>query len=390
MFILTKSRTSELVTGDYLEKRLIDGFSGAFEFKHADGAVARLAHEPVFGKQGKRIRSFLVTQKPDIVLEVKLPAPLSKKFIWLFDAKYRIKQKNEFAEAEGRDGIDYVPDDAINQMHRYRDALIHISDEKGLEYTSKSRPVLGAFALYPGCFNQEEEINPYADSISEIAVGAFSMLPSALDQQGSSKCGHFWLSQFLKEQLSGAADRRTRYSAGAQSESFFVQEAARIPYHGMRQVLYPDLVLAIALGHAEGRAEEYFSAFLDGTAQWYHHPRSVFDNKFSRHVVKEIRYLALAANKIGEPSKSIERIWPVKEVALVKRSEISVGQAGKASNSDELYYLFALGKPLALHDPVVDVPPQFLRSMKLTTLGRLETSSVFSGIESVYDEAFVT
>ncbi|MDT9702427.1 nuclease domain-containing protein, partial [Streptomyces sp. P17] len=54
---------------------------------------------------------------------------IEKKFIWIFDAKYRIKlDKNRFDD--GSDDItktDYVPDDAINQMHRYRDALIRLS-----------------------------------------------------------------------------------------------------------------------------------------------------------------------------------------------------------------------------------------------------------------------
>ena len=43
---------------------------------------------------------------------------------------------------------DHIPDDAINQMHRYRDALIHLEKaDDGI--TEKSRPVVGAFVLYP-------------------------------------------------------------------------------------------------------------------------------------------------------------------------------------------------------------------------------------------------
>lgn len=134
--------------------------------------TARLAHEPKFTKKGQSIRSYLVNQEPDIVLEVTLPksADLTKadsaeetRFIWLFDAKYRIKtEKNRFDDSnEDIESTDYIPDDAINQMHRYRDALIRLSEPHDSKSPSsgnvgqtakKSRPVFGAFAFYPGFF----------------------------------------------------------------------------------------------------------------------------------------------------------------------------------------------------------------------------------------------
>jgi len=71
--------------------QLEDGLSGAgsFTFKRADGLKARLALEPIFRKNGKNIRAFGGTQKPEILLEVTFTD--GKKCIWLFDAKYRIK-----------------------------------------------------------------------------------------------------------------------------------------------------------------------------------------------------------------------------------------------------------------------------------------------------------
>lgn len=61
--------------------------------------------------------------------------------------------------------------------------------------------------------------------------------------------------------------------------------------------------------------------------------------------------------------------------------------SGKESSSTELFYLFELGKPLTLQDPITDVPPNTTRgSMKLTTLTKLENVEKFSEIESVYEE----
>ena len=202
-FELVENSATKIAQNDFFEYQLTDGFAGAFRFKRSDGVTARLAHEPKFTKKGQSIRSYLVNQEPDIVLEVTLPKSAGstkadsseeKQFIWLFDAKYRIKtEKNRFDDSnEDIESKDYVPDDAINQMHRYRDALIRLSEPRLSEprlsespsskiegqAAKKSRPVFGAFALYPGFFDQAATPNPYAAAIEEVGIGAFALLPS--------------------------------------------------------------------------------------------------------------------------------------------------------------------------------------------------------------------
>ena len=233
---LTTSK-GKLALNELFEYQLKDGFAGAFEFKRSDGVKARLAHEPKFTKKGATIRSYLVNQEPDIVLEITLPRPSHKRFIWLFDAKYRIKTDTNRFDQDIIDTEDYVPDDAINQMHRYRDALIRITQDKenpGAADAQKSRPVFGAFALYPGFFNQDDSTNPYSDAIHEIGIGAFALLPST----DTSCSGHAWLLDFLKEQIGGNPTQGASYSIDTLAERLYVQEAARIPYYGMEQVLY--------------------------------------------------------------------------------------------------------------------------------------------------------
>ena len=58
---------------------------------------------------------------------------------WLFDAKYRIDGKEK--------GVDVPPEDAINQMHRYRDA-IYFKDYADREALKKE--VIGGYILFPG------------------------------------------------------------------------------------------------------------------------------------------------------------------------------------------------------------------------------------------------
>lgn len=403
-FKLVENGAAKLAQNDFFEYQLKDGFAGAFRFKRADGVTARLAHEPKFTKKGQSIRSYLVNQEPDIVLEVTLPKTTSsdeeKQFIWLFDAKYRIKtDKNRFDDSnEDITTTDYVPDDAINQMHRYRDALIRLSESlPKLPNTTdqpakKSRPVFGAFALYPGYFKQNLKPNPYAPAIEEVGIGAFALLPS---QSQSGYCGHQWLLEFLRAQVGTAPNAQTGQSNEAMypvvvlAERLYVQEAVRIPYYGMRQVLYPDLTMTVALGGQRGRENGYFEGFEQGRAQWYHLPQSTFLQKFKQHVAEEIRYLALASTSDSQRStKQIDKLWPVKHVSVLPRYAITEAQAGKKSGSADLYYLFELGKPLTLQTPVINVPHRPMKnSMKFTTLTRLESAIRFAEVEKVYEEA---
>lgn len=398
-FVLVQDNKIKLTPKSFYEYQLIDGQVGAFHFERSDGVTAVLEHEYLFTAKGQLFRTYLVTQKPDIVLKVTIPPQSNggkeKQFIWLFDAKYRVEDiltdlDNQFAgkpyDASLNDNLkDGVPDDAINQMHRYRDALIRLSEQQDSAKPSKSRPVFGAFALYPGFYDQAVLNNPYASAIAEIGIGAFALLPSQ-NNETNAGCGHKWLLDFLQEQI-GLPTSTANYPT-SMAERLYVQEAARIPYHGMRQILYPDLTLTIALGDKEGREPIYFEKFEQGIAQWYHIPQRTFLQKFKQHIIAEIRYLALASHLNQNASiKQINKLWPVKNAKLLPRSAISKEMSGKESSSTELFYLFELGKPLTLQDPITDVPPNTTRgSMKLTTLTKLKNVEKFSEIESVYEE----
>lgn len=108
-------------------------------------------------------------QRPDIVLR------LSKKedailYTYLFDAKYRIRDTT----IPSRNGVEVPPVDAINQMHRYRDAIYytHSSDEQ------LKREVIGGYVLYPGNLTREQFVNSYYQrSVDEVNIGAFPLKP---------------------------------------------------------------------------------------------------------------------------------------------------------------------------------------------------------------------
>jgi len=184
-------------TATALERNLENGQGAAFVLTHPEGPEVRLSHEPVFHRNKKeRFRSLSVAQKPDIVLEAIWKGPDSKerRLLWIFDAKYRVKPPTTDPEDpdEGRPQDWLVPPDALDQMHRYRDAILHNVDKDD----ATTRPVVSAFALYPARMEQTPvngQENPYHDAIEGVGIGAFPLVPG--------DDGAVWLSQFLEKTL---------------------------------------------------------------------------------------------------------------------------------------------------------------------------------------------
>lgn len=360
---------------DFFEYQLQDGFAGAFEFERNDGITARLAHEPPFNKTTKGIRTYSVNQKPDIVLEVILPN--NKRFIWLFDAKYRIKtKKHHYDDPEQNiDAIDYVPDDAINQMHRYRDALIRINQygDKDTNIRYKSRPVCGAFALYPGYFDQENQANPYINTIDEISIGAFALLPSLTQNstEGDKSC--YWLLNFLRQNIGNGISSDELPIAIHQykpciEERIYLQDAARIPYDGMQQVLYRDLTLILTVD----KTDSFYNGMKDGTATSYIIDKNSLLSSYDYHILNEVHYLGLAlCSDTDSNNYQIQYIWPVKKIFTLTH-----------------HFDFKLNKPLKLHNIVYGIPNYLKESFKLTTLSCLQGIDNFNDIEEVYQDYY--
>ncbi len=107
-----------------------------------------------------------VPQKPDIVLQLtKNDIDSGMKMTYLFDAKYRIAGKDQ--------GADIPPDDAINQMHRYRDAIYYKRSDDRLR-----KEVIGGYILFPGAGEKTKvEQSKYYKSIEEVNIGAFPLRP---------------------------------------------------------------------------------------------------------------------------------------------------------------------------------------------------------------------
>ena len=119
-------------------------------------------------------------QRPDIVLRLS-KTDSDIQYTYLFDAKYRIRDTS----IPRSGGVEVPPVDAINQMHRYRDAIYytHATDER------LKREVIGGYVLYPGNLTREQfEGSYYQRSVDEVNIGAFPLKPG----------GH-WYRMFKKD-----------------------------------------------------------------------------------------------------------------------------------------------------------------------------------------------
>lgn len=114
-----------------------------------------------------------VPQKPDIVLQLtKNDLQQGMKMTYLFDAKYRIDGKDK--------GVDVPPEDAINQMHRYRDAIYY----KDYDANALKKEVIGGYILFPGDGEPNDvAVSKFYTTIKEVNIGAFPLRPKDVENR---------------------------------------------------------------------------------------------------------------------------------------------------------------------------------------------------------------
>lgn len=160
--------------------------SGTAKFvNRKNGDEIEIGYQYTFNRykqNGDNIKSVTVEQKPDIVLNIRKKD--GQILTYLYDAKYRVLGDDDPEKSlEVKD--EPVPE-ALNQMHRYRDAIYYGSRDK----YNFAKEVIGAYILFPGRLDEKEMLryyNPYnykelpyyLQSIFEVNIGAFPLLPNA-------------------------------------------------------------------------------------------------------------------------------------------------------------------------------------------------------------------
>lgn len=367
-FVEKEHKLSRLKQVQFERQFRDDEMAAAFVyFRQSDGMTIELAHEPSFTPKGEVNRTWLANQRPDIVLRVTLSN--NESFFILFDAKYRIDTK-PLTQQDG------VPEDAINQMHRYRDAIIHqqtMANERPL----KSRPVMGAFALYPGFFDQTTQQNPYDEAIKEIGIGAFALLPSA----ESSNSHNQWLRSYLTNKLGVKAS----YPDPRSNDYYFVEDSARIAPYGGNLVRHYGLTMVAPINEI-GRDASYLTQANTGKLLGYHTQLLATNRQnVHRNIVREVRYLLLTVRvNPSDPNQLGKFLYRVANVKLLPRHDIDRQLTGKLSNDNHHYWVFDfVGEPEVLTTPIVK-PYSENFQFKLTKAEYLQQISHWDDVKEAY------
>ena len=155
-----------------------------------EGDVVSLHYQHTFNRTsgkdeyGMGINNATTEQRPDIVLNIR-KASGEIVLTYLYDAKYRVindkKLDKDFEEQDIKEnqampGGDYPPTDAINQMHRYRDAIYYSKEHEPY----RSKEIIGGYILFPGRGGDEYiKKRYYSASVESVNIGAFPLLPNS-------------------------------------------------------------------------------------------------------------------------------------------------------------------------------------------------------------------
>lgn len=170
---------------------LREGEESRMPFVLPDGRRLTVRYNPSMGASG------LVPQRPDLLLTLEYPHWPTTHLV--LDAKYRLEPSKEYVVRYGTVG---PPEDALNAMHRYRDAILDEIDG------AATRTVVQAAALFPLRVNPEEyETCRLWRALGRIGVGAIPLLP------GHDQFLRSWLRGWLEYGGWAMADRAIDHAA---------------------------------------------------------------------------------------------------------------------------------------------------------------------------------
>lgn len=185
-----KSSSEHVVEYHYPKAEETDTDERKAELTAHEGDVVTLHYQHTFSRSsgkdgyGMGINTATTEQRPDIVLNIR-KASGEVVLTYLYDAKYRvINDKKLDADFEEQDmsentampGGDYPPTDAVNQMHRYRDAIYYSKEHEPY----RSKEIIGGYILFPGRGDDEYvKKRYYSASVESVNIGAFPLLQNS-------------------------------------------------------------------------------------------------------------------------------------------------------------------------------------------------------------------
>lgn len=150
-----------------LRVRLKRGITRSVKFSNGTRTL-ELTYNPRY--QGDE---YILPQKPDVVLTFRDPDwPIMR---LVFDAKYRIKTDANYVKRFGSPG---PPQESIDVLHRYRDAILEKSGLQGSRSERLKRTVVEGVALFPYVdLENKFRDSRWWSSLERVGIGAIPFLP---------------------------------------------------------------------------------------------------------------------------------------------------------------------------------------------------------------------
>jgi hypothetical protein len=283
-------------------------------FDMSSGRHLAVTYNPRFQNE-----PLLVAQQPDVVLSIfDRDWP---KVRLVVDAKYRIDNSKEYVARYGSPG---PPDDAINVLHRYRDAILDADSPANGGVTPK-RTVIEGVALFPyrerltGDFRKSR----LWESVNRLGVGAIPALP------GETGYLREWLEETLR--MGGWSIAEKAIPHRSHEKAFDWRVAASE---------------AVLVGVLRGENEREHLEWIQKTAKYYvratHQPRQY-----------STRYVALYIPASIQAPGAIAYCARVSSIDVLTRSEIATPWSSR--RKDEQQVLYTLEPLLPLSRPVKNV-----------------------------------
>jgi predicted component of viral defense system (DUF524 family) len=263
-----------------------------------------------------------IAQNPDLVLRLhRNDLPRKPVYTWIFDAKYRIYNND-------------APNDAVNQMHRYRDAIIWSKEVGGAG--PYLREGIGAYVLYPGNDQLTKAKYPQIDSIKKTNIGAFPLRPEFAG----------YIPEKLEKHVKNLLD------VTRDVETFMLKEDSYYyPVPRVRRPTQQTVIKCVTRHRDRMNTPEYWEK-----CHLYRLP------------VKEAEKQKLDASNIGylipvDENGTELGSFPIKDVRIKKRIEINrvyeshdINMYNKPDADNDDYYLFVLGEMLKGIPNISDIP----------------------------------
>ena len=292
------------------------GRESAVPFNIPDGRRVTVLYNPRF--QGDPI---LVPQQPDMLISFENPDWPAMHFV--VDAKYRIDSSPNYVNQYGSPG---PPNDAINVLHRYRDAILE-QDRSPTQKMMPKRGVVQAAALFP---YRETKKNDFRTSrlwqgIEQIGIGAAPFLPGGVEYVSD------WLRETLRQGGWALADRAIPHRSEERSREW--------------RAAASEVVLIGVLRSGEKGDEQNNLSWILREKQYYI-PFKRTQQRF--HVTK---WVAIYLPKTLRDPGAITYWAEVTETMLLPRREIMTPWPPRR-DADELQVLYHLGEVRELQVPI--------------------------------------